>query len=204
MKMLKFIVGVIVASGLTMPIFAQEPKQQLMQKLQQLQSFSAKFEQVVVDAQDNVVHEAAGSIALAQPNNLRWHTTDPDEILLIANGESVYQIDYFVEQVSIISQSDAVNNNPMMLLTSTEQSDWEQFNVTLLDNGFEIIAKEQGPISSLTLVFENDLLTSIRSLDSQEQESQLVFSDQIQNKPLSLAIFEPSMPAGFIIDDQRP
>lgn len=204
MRMLKFIVGVIVASGLTMPISAQEPKQQLMQKLQQLQSFSAKFEQVVVDAQDNVVHEAAGSIALAQPNNLRWHTTDPDEILLIANGESVYQIDYFVEQVSIISQSDAVNNNPMMLLTSTEQSDWEQFNVTMLDNGFEIIAKEQGPISSLTLVFENDLLTSIQSLDSQEQKSQLVFTDQIQNKPLSLAIFEPSMPAGFIIDDQRP
>lgn len=205
MKSYKSILAILVVFAFCNQTVASEnSKQQLMQRLQTLQSFTADFEQVVVDADANIVHQAAGNIALAQPNRLRWHTTMPDEILLVADGSAVYQVDYFVEQVSIISQSDAVNNNPMMLLTSNVESDWDQFDVNLSDQGFIISAKKEGPVLSLTLVFNGDKLSQILSVDSQEQESQLTFSNQAQNIPLAVDVFEPSMPDGFIIDDQRP
>ena len=183
--MLKYLVGILVTACLAVPLNAAGlAKQELMLRLQQLQSFTADFEQVVSDAQDNVMHQASGSIALAQPDNLRWHTTEPDEIMLIADGESVYQIDYFVEQVSIVNQSNAINSNPMMLLTSTDPLDWQDFTVSRVDGGYQITGQQQASIISLKLIFENDLLSIIRSVDSQEQQSQLTFSEQIENGQL--------------------
>ena len=202
--MLKYLVGILVTACLAVPFNAAgSAKQELILRLQQLQSFTADFEQVVSDAQANVMHQASGSIALAQPDNLRWHTTEPDEIMLIADGESVYQIDYFVEQISIVNQSDAINSNPMMLLTSTDPLDWEDFTVSRVDSGYQITGQQQASIISLELIFKNDLLSIIRSVDSQEQQSQLTFSEQIENGPLSAEMFQPNLPAEFIIDDQR-
>jgi len=204
MKNFKAISVYIVFLMLSFTVQANDdPKKALMAQLDSLQSFSSKFNQVVVDTNGTIVHQASGAITLAQPNKLRWHTTLPDEILLIADGESVYQIDYFVEQVSIVSQSSAVENNPMMLLTTKSQSDWDKFDVVNADKGFTIQAIQQGPIKTLTLIFDGNLLTEIRSVDSQEQESRLTFSDQVQNQPLPLETFTPLVPSGFIVDDQR-
>ena len=180
-----------------------DSKQALMSQLDTLKSFSAKFEQNVVDANGVIVNQASGTIALAQPNKLRWHTEMPDEILLIADGDALYQVDYFVEQVSIVNQASAIENNPMILLTSKDPSDWDKFDVTLSDSGYLIQAKQQGAIRSLSLVFADGILTQITSVDSQEQESRLIFTEQNQNTPLPLETFVPNVPSGFIVDDQR-
>ena len=204
MKMLRASSLFVVILMICFPVHSDtDPKLALMEQLDSLRSFKSNFQQTVVDANGTVVHQASGQISLAQPNKLRWHTTLPDEILLIADGDAVYQIDYFVEQVSIVNQSSAIKNNPMMLLTTKETKDWQKFDVSLSEGGFVITAKQQGPIQSLTLVFDDNVLSKIQSVDSQEQESRLIFSEQVQNQPLAFDMFTPVVPPGFIVDDQR-
>ena len=87
--------------------------------LSDMRQFRANFAQTVVDAQQNVVHEAQGVLTMTRPDKLRWETTFPDETLLIADGEAVWNVDTFVEQVTVLSQANAIKDNPVMSVSYT-------------------------------------------------------------------------------------
>lgn len=188
--------------------------------LNNMQQFRAAFSQTVVDAQQNVVHEAEGVLTMTRPNKLRWETTFPDETLLIADGEAVWNLDTFVEQVTILSQDNAIKDNPIMLLTSNDEDTWSMFSISQLDDAlasmsnnttaanlksFQITPKSQdGQILTLTMTFNsNDALAALTMLDAQQQLSTLIFSDIETKFPLAADTFEVDVPESFIIDDQR-
>lgn len=188
--------------------------------LNNMQQFRAAFSQTVVDAQQNVVHEAEGVLTMTRPNKLRWETTFPDETLLIADGEAVWNVDTFVEQVTILSQDNAIKDNPIMLLTSNDEDTWSMFSISQLDDAlasmsnnttaanlksFQITPKSQdGQILTLTMTFNsNDALAALTMLDAQQQLSTLIFSDIETKFPLAADTFEVDVPESFIIDDQR-
>lgn len=188
--------------------------------LNNMQQFRAAFAQSVVDAQQNVVHEAEGVLTMTRPNKLRWETTFPDETLLIADGEAVWNVDTFVEQVTILSQDNAIKDNPIMLLTSNDEDTWSMFSISQLDDAlasmsnnttaanlksFQITPKSQdGQILTLTMTFNSsDALAALTMLDAQQQLSTLIFSDIETKFPLAADTFEVDVPESFIIDDQR-
>lgn len=194
--------------------------------LNDMRQFRANFAQTVVDAQQNVVHEAQGVLTMTRPDKLRWETTFPDETLLIADGEAVWNVDTFVEQVTVLSQANAIKDNPVMLLTSNDDSTWSMFSISQLDNelsklvgqknrseqentsglrSFQITPKQQGgQILTLTLTFNSDNeLAALTMLDAQQQISTLTFSDIETTFPLAADTFEVEVPDSFIIDDQR-
>jgi outer membrane lipoprotein carrier protein len=188
--------------------------------LSDMRQFRANFAQTVVDAQQNVVHEAQGVLTMTRPDKLRWETTFPDETLLIADGEAVWNVDTFVEQVTVLSQANAIKDNPVMLLTSNDDSTWSMFSISQLDNAlpkllgqentsglcsFQITPKQLGgQIVTLTLTFNSDNeLAALTMLDAQQQISTLTFSDIETTFPLAADTFEVEVPDSFIIDDQR-
>lgn len=188
--------------------------------LNSMQQFRAAFNQTVVDAQQNVVHEAEGVLTMTRPNKLRWETTFPDETLLIADGEAVWNVDTFVEQVTILSQDNAIKDNPIMLLTSNDEDTWSMFSISQLDDAlasmsnnttaanlksFQITPKSQdGQILTLTMTFNSSYaLAALTMLDAQQQLSTLIFSDIETQFPLAADTFEVDVPESFIIDDQR-
>ncbi len=183
--------------------FADDAKQTLRAKLATLNTIQTNFAQTVTDINGEVVHEASGELVMQRPNQLRWHTQLPDEVLLLADGTTVWQLDYFVEQVTALTQDDAVTNNPMMLLTSSDDNDWQQFDVVLNGTEFSITSLNEGPIRTLTLVYENGELSEIVTLDSQQQTSRLVLIEPTFNTVLPTGLFEPELPDGFVLDDQR-
>ncbi|WP_394224083.1 outer membrane lipoprotein chaperone LolA [Alteromonas gracilis] len=186
--------------------------------LSNMKQFRAGFAQTVVDAQQNVVHEAQGTLTMTRPNKLRWETTFPDETLLVADGEAVWNVDTFVEQVTVLSQANAIKDNPIVLLTSTDEATWSSFSInktkhasaagnTISDSEerYQISPKEAGgQIVALTLTFnqENEL-TSLDMLDAQQQVSTLVFNNIETRFPVPADTFSVEIPDSFIIDDQR-
>ncbi len=191
--------------------------------LSDMKQFRAGFDQTVVDAQQNIVHEAQGTLTMTRPNKLRWQTTFPDETLLVADGEAVWNVDTFVEQVTVISQANAIKDNPIVLLTSTDQATWSKFSISQMSSGistdnsatdinngtflqsFQITPKEEGgQIVTLTLTFNQDNeLASLNMLDAQQQISTLVFSNIETRFPVPADTFSVDIPDSFIIDDQR-
>jgi outer membrane lipoprotein carrier protein len=191
--------------------------------LSNMKQYRAGFDQTVVDAQQNVVHEAQGTLTMTRPNKLRWETTFPDETLLVADGNAVWNVDTFVEQVTVLSQDNAIKDNPIVLLTSTDEAIWSKFSISQVNSGvstnnlasginndnalqsYQITPKEEGgQILTLTLTFNQDNeLASLNMLDAQQQISTLVFNNIETRFPVPADTFSVDIPDSFIVDDQR-
>jgi outer membrane lipoprotein carrier protein len=178
-------------------------KTELRQRLEAISSLQSTFTQTVTDEANNLIHSSSGNLVLQQPNRVYWHAQVPDETLVIANGDKVFYVDDFVEQVSIFNQADMVSDNPLMLLTSTDDKVWEQFSVTQQADSFEVTpSSTQGQIQALTLVFTQGELRAFTLLDNQAQRSEFVLSNITMNMPLPVSQFQYDIPVGYSIDDQ--
>lgn len=192
---------------------SQDPRVALKQELAAVKSLKAAFTQAVYDEGD-VVYEAQGQLYLAKPGKVRWETAYPDEALMIADGQKIYNVDSFVEQVTVFSQRQAIENNPIVLLTTLNDEIWNEFTITKLalaelnknidaTSGYSIKAlSPDAQITSLTIQFRNELIASISTLDAQGQTSQLIFDKPVLNDTLPEALFVPSFPESFTVDDQ--
>lgn len=75
--------------------------------------FSAKFAQTVYDSKGKELQKASGDLLVQRLNRFNWHTTSPDESLIVADGQDVWVYDPFVEQVTALKLKDAVLNTPL-------------------------------------------------------------------------------------------
>lgn len=171
--------------------------------LAKINTLQASFTQVVNDSEGQPLQSSSGNLILQQPDRVYWQVLVPDETLLIANGERVFYVDEFVEQVSIFSQKDMISNNPLMLLTSSDDEVWEQFSVIQQNLAYVVTPiNNEGQITQLTLRFIQDELTQFTLLDNQGQVSQFTLNGTVLNMPLPINQFSYAIPEGFSVDDQ--
>lgn len=169
-----------------------------------MQSYSAAFTQVVVDAQNVELQRAEGKLYLKQPQKLYWETFEPNELTLIADGSTLWHVDPFVEQVIAISQTDAVANHPIMLLAETDSPVWDDYSVTESNGNYKLSSVvENAEYPSITLGFDKGLLSFLDLTDRSGQINSLKFIKPTKNVELDEAIFRFSLPDGFELDDQR-
>jgi outer membrane lipoprotein carrier protein len=181
-----------------------DPKKQLKVKLAMLSTYQANFTQTVVDIENTLLQQASGRIVLQQPNNLYWELFEPNESVLLADGDNIWNVDPFLEQVVVYGSGAALENNPLILLTNPDSSQWQEFEVSQSDGQFIITPLVfNGGIESLRLVFDGDTLVKLESQDGQQQKSVLSFTDIKQNHPLPVDTFIFVMPDGYELDDQR-
>lgn len=171
--------------------------------LAKINTLQASFTQVVNNSEGKPLQSSSGNLILQQPDRVYWQVLVPDETLLIANGERVFYVDEFVEQVSIFSQKDMISNNPLMLLTSSDDEVWEQFSVVQQNLAYVVTPiNNEGQITQLTLRFIQDELTQFTLLDNQGQVSQFTLNGTVLNMPLPINQFSYAIPEGFSVDDQ--
>ena len=197
--------ALLTLSFFSVPALADDAEA-LKTRLAALESFKAAFTQSVTDEKGEVVHQATGNLTMARPDKLRWETLTPDETVLIADGSAVWHIDDWVEQVTIMAQDQAIDNNPMVLLTSNDDAIWQQYTIHATQaNTFSVSAKaEGGQIRSLSLSFDDQGLAHLVMLDSQGQQSAIDFSQREFNTPVFPSAFIADVPESFMVDDQRP
>ena len=98
LKQLWLLTAVLITSTYT---FAadMDAKQQLKVKLSLLATYQANFTQTVVDIENTLLQQASGRIVLQQPNKLYWELFEPNESVLLADGDNIWNVDPFLEQV---------------------------------------------------------------------------------------------------------
>jgi outer membrane lipoprotein carrier protein len=74
-----------------------------LKQLSSVNVFSATFAQTVYDSKGKEL-QRAGGLLVQRPNRFNWHTTSPDESLIVADGKDVWVYDPFVEQVTALSR----------------------------------------------------------------------------------------------------
>ncbi|RUO33303.1 outer membrane lipoprotein chaperone LolA [Aliidiomarina soli] len=177
----------------------------LRSKLHQIDTLHASFEQQVFDERGELQEELEGDLILKRPHFLRWETTFPDESIMVADGEAVWYLNAFVEQLSIFDQAQNLEQNPMLVLLSDDDAAWNEFTIER-DGEFWVIREEETGYSqvSLAIAFDaDDAIQTMRIDDGQGQISVFALSNTELNRGADAHEFEIDVPEGVEIDDQR-
>lgn len=202
--MKKFLAIIVIV--FSQSVFAgEQAKETIKAKLAALQTFSADFKQTVTDATGEELQTAEGKIYLSQPQKLYWETAVPNEMQLIADGDTLWHVDPFVEQVIAIDQKNAAQNHPVMLLAQQDSSLWSKYLVEKSgENQFLLTSiNSESDFISLTMTFKDERLIGLSILDKMEQRNTLEFYQVIQNTSIDQQIFQFTLPEGYDLDDQR-
>lgn len=176
----------------------------LLQKLFDLTSYKANFEQTVTDSSGKVLQSSEGNLSMLRPNYFRMEITSPDESILSADGNAVYSYDELLEQVTIYDFSKQVADSPLMLLITKDPKVWVNYNVkSISTDNFVITPKvASGLIKSMELKLENSILTNLVVTELDGKANSYVFKSP-STAQLNESDLKFTIPKGVDIDDQR-
>lgn len=182
----------------------QSEEQQLRSLLTKYDGFQANFAQTVVDSDNNLLHQANGSLGFEQPGKFVWQISDPEPEQLISDGVTLWWYNPFIEQVSLFDAAQAVEQTPFALLVSQDNAVWSQFLIKKKDDGFVITPKsmDQAQVVELKVSFNQDVLNHIKVVGRTMQISHYQLSAP-KFGDIDDSAFVFTIPAGTDIDDQR-
>jgi len=162
-----------------------------------LDTLSARFEQVTRDENGRVSEESEGRLYYTSPNRFRWDYRDPFPQLMLADGERLWHYDESLEQVTVRPQPEATES-PLMVLTSPE----------LLDRFYESSPGETDDILEIRplspeaefdrayLHFDNGIPDRLVLSDQFGQQTTLTLMDVERNPELDEELFIFVLPEG--------
>lgn len=190
--------------ALVAPFVFADAASELQTRLQKVSVFSADFNQTVSSANGKQIQSGSGKIQIKRPNLFRMDNKAPQETQIIADGKTLWFYDPFVEQVTANWVADAVNNTPFVLLTSNEQSHWNQYNVQQNNDTFVLKPKSKNSnIRQFDIRIDaNGVLKGFSTIEKDGQ-SNLYALRNITNADLADSLFKFSVSKGAEFDDQR-
>ncbi|MEW6997176.1 outer membrane lipoprotein chaperone LolA [Colwelliaceae bacterium BS250] len=180
-------------------------KMSLKTRLEKFDGFSANFSQAVIDADGNTLQNATGKLVVKRPNLIYWETMQPDETLVISDGDTLWFYNPFVEQVSAFNVSNAVVNTPILLLSDTSTETWQDYLVTQQSSDEYSIKSlnSDAQVKSLNLFFAGDNLAMFTIVDATGQLSHFNLSNMVTTPVPADSIFKFTLPVDVDFDDQR-
>ncbi|GLT19782.1 outer-membrane lipoprotein carrier protein [Vibrio zhanjiangensis] len=180
------------------------PKDELSKRLQMSDGFSANFTQQLISPEGEVLTQGAGKVDISRPSLFRWETTSPDENLLVSDGKSLWYYSPFIQQVSIYSQEQAIEQTPFILLTRNRASDWDSYKVSQQGDLFTLLptAVESNQGTFKLEIDKKGAVKGFSVIEQDGQKSEFKFNNINLSKP-SADYFTFSVPEGVEVDDQR-
>ena len=174
-------------------------------KLASVKLFSAHFEQTVFDIEGKKLQQSSGDMLVSRPDRFRWDTKQPDENLIVSDGSDVWLFDPFVEQVSVMRLSTAVENTPFLLITSSDPKLWSHYEILKEGDSFTVTSRQKNQrIESLRIVFDGkSQISRFEVNEAQGQRSEFQLTQFNQNPAIQADTFSFKVPDGVTIDDQR-
>lgn len=195
---LLFLPGAAIAAGAT------DAAERLERFLREIDSFSASFEQVVTDADGDVLQTSSGTVDLARPGRFVWDYREPFHQIILADGVFLWVYDVDLEQVMVRDMDEALGAAPITLL-SGHRPLTEDFSVREvgLFEGLDWVALEpKGEESDFFMVEMGLDGTGINTLilhDRLGQKTWIRFDGMVVNPELPVARFRFEAPPGVDI-----
>lgn len=192
------------ALGLISTLVFAAPKDELNARLNKNSGFKANFTQTVVSPDGDIIMNGQGTAQVLRPSQFRWETEKPNETLLVSDGQDVWYYDPFVEQVTILNQSEATAQTPFVLLTRNRASDWAQYKIIQKEDLFVLIPKDS-KTNVNQFQIEIDATGEVKRfyvIEQDGQQSRFGFQNFKSTKP-NASSFVFKAPQGTAIDDQR-
>lgn len=190
--------------ALLLPLTASADEQaasRLTRLLEPLETYSADFEQQILDGSGSRLQQAHGHMWLSRPGKFRWEVEAPYQQEVVSDGDEVYLYDPDLEQVTVQPLDTRVAHTPALLLSGSANALAEDFEVTRQQQGttetFALVPKSPDTLfEDLTLTFHAETLRGLQMNDSTGQRTAIGFSSVETNQAIADSRFEFEIPAG--------
>jgi chaperone LolA len=164
-------------------------------------SYSARFNQVVLDESLNLIQESSGTLSLQRPDRFRWDYTVPFKQQIIADGKKIWVYDEELAQVSVRPLTGGLADTPAVLLAGRGRIDdtfvikdmgtqgklrWVQLTPRKKDGGFE----------DIRIGFDGGRMRQLEMVDGFGQTTRITLSDPRENVALEAGRFQFTPPKG--------
>jgi len=178
--------------------------QLLKDKLATFEHINATFVQSVTSSEGKLLNESSGEVTISRPGKFHWLVKTPEEELIVSNGKTIWYYSPFIEQVTLINFSDAVNGTPFALLAGASKTQWENYIVKKQGGLFTVTNPKQ--VQATTFLFEFDKTGNIGKfvvIEEQGQRSEFQLTHKSMTQPIVDLLYDFKIPAGVEVDDQR-
>jgi len=163
--------------------------------------FSARFSQVVLDESGKSVQESSGTLWIERPDMFRWDYTKPYKQQIVSDGKHLWVYDAGLQQVTVRPLKGGLGDTPAMLLSGKGRLE-EKFIIKPLDtqNGYEWVQlkprhKDSG-YDDIRVGFAQDKLRVIEMVDGFGHVTRVTFDAAKENAPKEDSRFEFTPPEG--------
>jgi outer membrane lipoprotein carrier protein len=169
--------------------------------VENVKTMSGRFDQSLVDADDEVVEESSGILSIERPGRFRWVYQKPYEQMLVADGLNVWSYDADLAQVTVKPQSDVLGGTPAALLGGSAGAlEGFEYVASTLDRGTTWVELRplaaEGSFTKVELGFTDEQLSRMIFSDNLGQSTLVALFDLKINEWIDSSQFEFSPPPG--------
>lgn len=205
MRLIKMLSALTLGSALALALplsaLADEAAGRLTQLLEPVRTYSASFEQQILDGSGQRLQEAEGQMWLSRPGKFRWEVEAPYAQVVVSDGDEVYLHDPDLEQVTIQALDTRVTHTPALLLSGSAADLTEAYAVSRRQQGaaetFTLTPRTADTLfEELALTFYSERLGVLQMADSTGQRTAIYFNDVQLNPSIPAERFTFAIPEG--------
>lgn len=172
-----------------------------------VKTYSAQFEQVVLDEAKQPVQRSSGQLWIERPGKFRWDYAQPYEQQIIGDGNKVWVYDVGLEQVTVRSMATALGDTPAALLAGRGRLS-DNFTVKALDRPGNLTwvqlepKKKDSGFESIRLGFSGQQLAQMELADGFGQVTRITLSGYRENVAIDPGKFRFKPPPGVDVIEQ--
>ena len=155
------------------------------------EGMAGQFTQEIISPEGEVLERSSGSFGLLRPHFFRWEILTPDSQLLLADGETLTQIDWDLEVIVERPMSETASSPLQWLLASRTALD-SAFDISLSGDAAVLIsADSQSPFQRLHI---EQMAETVWRLDAEDQGGQVLrveLRENVDSPPLIAEFVAP-------------
>jgi outer membrane lipoprotein carrier protein len=200
--------GILALVALQVAGAAKTGSDDLRRFFKDVQSFTARFNQVVLDESLNMLQESSGTLWIQRPNRFRWNYDAPFEQQIVGDGDKIWVYDVELRQVTVRRMSGGLGNTPAILLAGRGTLDDDFVVKSLGTQGkldwLQLIPKSKdGGFEDIRVGFDKGKLRVLEMIDGFGQTTRIALRRAAENVDINPDKFVFKPPPGVDVVKER-
>ncbi|SFV88807.1 Outer membrane lipoprotein carrier protein LolA [hydrothermal vent metagenome] len=196
-KMIKKLSKILTLSAALSSNIVFAERVQFTQFFNTLESLKSNFTQTVYSAGDIFISENSGKFTFQRPQQLRWHTTTPNEQILILNNNELWLVDTELEQ-AVLQKTKDFSETPLYWLINKPDALKDTPKYAYSEGGIDWYSVNEST-QPVKFGFVGNKLTTISLENELDQVIYIVFNDMQVNTKINPKAFELDISPEFDI-----
>jgi outer membrane lipoprotein carrier protein len=173
-----------------------------------LNTFSAGFEQTLMNELGEEMERSVGALYVERPGKFHWAYWEPFPQLIVSDGRSLWIYDEDLEQVTIKDVTASIDDSPAALLGGDVDVDAHYVVIEVGETEgirwLELTPRDiESQYETVRLGFRDGDLAAMELFDNLGQKTRIAFQDIRRNPSLERRLFEFTPPEGVDVVDER-